>query len=267
MQETFPAQWQYIRIILYLAGLLLFLFIESHISYRKPTVSKLRRDVVNLCLTVMNGFFIYIFFSAMIMTAVSYTAEHKAGILNLFNIPVFINIIATVIFMDFMLYIWHLLNHKIPFLWKFHQVHHSDINMDTTTATRFHIGELAISIVIRISLIYFIGAGIAGLIIFECLLSMCAQFHHSSITTTKAFDEWFRRCFVSPSMHRIHHSVKKSERDSNYGTIFSIWDRILGTLKTEVSQSGIKIGLFAYQDSRHNTLASLMCMPFTKNEK
>jgi len=170
-------------------------------------------------------------------------------------------------FMDFMLYVWHLLNHEMPLLWRFHRVHHSDLNMDVSTATRFHLGEHLISVVIKISLVYFIGADILGVIVFESALVLCAQFHHSSLKISPRFEKWWWLLFVPPSMHRIHHSVKIRERDSNYAVVFSLWDRILGTMVREVDQAGIIIGVGGHFSKTTSGLLHLLAMPFRKPVK
>jgi sterol desaturase/sphingolipid hydroxylase (fatty acid hydroxylase superfamily) len=136
--------------------------------------------------------------------------------------------------------------------------------MDVSTATRFHIGELAISAVIKISLIYFIGANLISVIIFESLLVLSAQFQHSSLNVPESFERFFWIFFVPPSMHRIHHSVKIHERDTNYGTILSVWDRLLGTLLKDIPQEAIVIGVGAYRESEKLGLPNLMLMPFTR---
>jgi sterol desaturase/sphingolipid hydroxylase (fatty acid hydroxylase superfamily) len=182
----------------------------------------------------------------------------------MFTAPNWMKILFTILFMDFSLYIWHLLNHEAPFLWRLHRVHHSDLNMDVSSATRFHIGELAISAVIKISLIYFLGASPTGVLIFESTIVLCAQFHHSSLKVPAWFEKVWWIFFVPPSMHRIHHSVVIKERDSNYATIFSLWDRFLGTLTKNTDQSRIKIGVGAYQKPETLNLHQLLLMPFTK---
>jgi sterol desaturase/sphingolipid hydroxylase (fatty acid hydroxylase superfamily) len=178
--------------------------------------------------------------------------------------PVWIKILFTVVFMDFILYVWHFLNHEMPLLWRFHRLHHSDLNMDVSTATRFHIGELAISAVIKISLIFFLGASPVGVLIFESAVVLCAQFHHSSLQVPKWFETVFWAFFVPPSMHRIHHSVIIKERDTNYGTIFSLWDRFLGTLLSDVDQTRIRIGVGAYRKPEKLNFHQLLAMPFTR---
>ena len=253
-----------VRLLLFWSGLLLFLILEHLTPYRKSSVSKLGRLINNLALTLFNSILIYILFSSAIITTAIYAQNQRIGVLNLIEVPSWMKILATVAFMDFILYVWHLLNHEMPFLWRFHRVHHSDLNMDVSTATRFHIGELVISAVIKISLIFFLGASSLGVVIFESTLVFCAQFHHSSLRITKGFESIFWILFVPPSMHRIHHSVKIRERNANYGTIFSLWDRILGTLISDVDQDGIKIGVGAYPKPQKLNFHHLLAMPFTR---
>jgi sterol desaturase/sphingolipid hydroxylase (fatty acid hydroxylase superfamily) len=136
--------------------------------------------------------------------------------------------------------------------------------MDVSTASRFHIGELSISAVIKIGLILLLGADLVGLILFEILVVLTSQFHHSSLKVPVWFERIYQIFFVPPSMHRIHHSVVIKERDSNYGTIFSIWDRALGTLTSNVDQAKLRIGVGAYQRADKLYFHQLLWMPFTK---
>ncbi|MBW2181066.1 MAG: sterol desaturase family protein, partial [Deltaproteobacteria bacterium] len=195
-----------IRPLLFGGGLAFFLILELIIPYRENSVSKIKRWLNNLGLTVVNSFILNLIFSTLIVSTAAYTQTHKIGVLNIFDVSGWLKILITVTFMDFILYVWHLLNHEVPFLWRFHRVHHSDLNMDVSSATRFHIGELAISAVIKISLIYFLGASPVGVLIFESTIVLCAQFHHSSLKVPVWFEKLWWILFVPPSMHRIHHS-------------------------------------------------------------
>ena len=172
--------------------------------------------------------------------------------------------LITILILDFMLYIWHLLNHVVPFFWDLHRVHHCDLNMDVSTSTRFHIGELAISKVITLVLILFLGVDLYGLFLFEALVITVTQFHHSSLKIPVWFEKMFWILFVPPSMHRIHHSVVIKERDSNYGIILSVWDRILGTLLTDIDQTEIRIGVGSYQKQEKLNFHHLLIMPLTR---
>lgn len=218
-------------------------------------------------LTLFNSAIINLVFASLIVSTAVYVQNQNIGLLNMFRAPLWLKILITVVFMDFILYIWHLLNHKMPLLWRFHRVHHSDLNLDVSTATRFHVGELAISAVIKIALIYFLGAGVIGVLIFESAIVLCAQFHHSSLKVPGWFEKIWWILFVPPSMHRIHHSVVVKERDSNYATILSLWDRFLGTLIRKVDQSKIKIGIGAYQKPEKLNFHQLLIMPFAKPVK
>ena len=260
MLESY-ASW--IRLGLSVGGVLVFLFFELIVPYRPSTVSKVKRWAINLGMTAMNSILLTVIFSGAIISVAAYAEAEKAGVLNVADMPQWFRVLATLAFMDLMLYIWHLLNHEMPLLWRFHRVHHSDLNMDVSTASRFHIGELMISAVIKIGLVYFIGADLLGLIIFESAVVLAAQFHHSSLTVPGWFEKVFWVLFVPPSMHRIHHSVIINERDTNYGTIFSLWDRILGTMRSDVDQDNIKIGIGAYPLEDKLNFHHLVIMPFT----
>jgi sterol desaturase/sphingolipid hydroxylase (fatty acid hydroxylase superfamily) len=252
------------RVLIFGAGLSFFLALEIIVPYRKSSVSKIGRWANNLGLTFFNTLLLQIVFAGAIVKTSLYVSSNELGVMNLVAAPGWVEVLLTVAFLDFMLYVWHLLNHEMPFLWRFHRVHHSDVNMDVSTATRFHVGELALSAVIKISLVFFLGATLQVVLLFESLLVLCAQFHHSSVRVPDWFENVFWILFVPPSMHRIHHSVVIKERNSNYGTIFSIWDRVLGTLISQVDQRRIRIGVGAYQKPQELGFFRLMVMPFTR---
>ncbi|MFC1829158.1 sterol desaturase family protein [Thermodesulfobacteriota bacterium] len=252
-----------VRLWAFWGGLFVFLCLELIIPYRKTTVSKPKRWMINMGITAFNALVLYLLFASAVFRTARHVSEKQLGVLNLLEIPFWAKILVTVIFMDFMLYVWHFLNHEMPLLWRFHRVHHTDLNMDVSSATRFHIGELAISAIIKISLVFFLGADLIGVVCFETLLVLSAQFHHSSLTVPTWFEKLFWVLFVPPSMHRIHHSVVIKERDSNYGTIFSIWDRAFGTLVSGVDQDRIRIGIGGHHRAEKLNLRHLLIMPFT----
>ena len=247
-----------------MGGLLFFLLLELVAPYRPNSVSKAKRWIHNLALTLFNSLVLQLVFAGTVVTTAVYVTTHRLGVLNLVTFPAWVKLVITVAVMDFMLYIWHLLNHEVPFFWRFHRVHHSDLNMDVSTATRFHIGELAVSAVIKISLVFLLGASTVGVVIFESALVLCAQFQHSSLKVPEWFENIFWILFVPPSMHRIHHSVVIKERNTNYGTIFSTWDRWLGTLLKDVDQDKIRIGVGAYRKPDQLTFPHLLAMPATR---
>ncbi|MBI5524140.1 MAG: sterol desaturase family protein [Desulfarculus sp.] len=253
-----------IRLLTFGGGLVFFLVMEISAPYRLATVSKLRRWAVNLGLTALNTLLLAALFGTAKLALAQHVTQNKLGLLNVHPLPYGLKLLIAVAFLDFMLYVWHLLNHEVPLLWRFHRVHHSDLNMDVSTATRFHIGELFISALITLGLIYLIGADPLSVIVFEASLGLCAQFQHSSLKAPAWLEGLWWILFVPPSMHRIHHSVKIKERNSNYGTIFSLWDRALGTLLTQVDQAGIRIGVGGHFDAGKLGLGRLLVMPFTR---
>jgi sterol desaturase/sphingolipid hydroxylase (fatty acid hydroxylase superfamily) len=262
-----PQNLALLKMILFWGGLLLFLALEQLIPYRPSSISRIRRWATNLGLAVFNSLILNLLFVSLIIQTATYVTEKKMGVLNLYPLPYGMKLFVTVLFFDLILYVWHLLNHEMPFFWRFHRVHHSDLNMDVSTASRFHIGELTISAGIKIGLIFFLGADLVGLTLFESLLVLTSQFHHSSLRVPAWFERIYWTLFVPPSMHRIHHSVVIKERNSNYGTIFSLWDRVLGTLVRRVDQLKIRIGIGAYQKAEQLQFNRLLIMPFTKAVK
>ncbi len=253
-----------LRLLFFWGGLLFFLILELLRPYRVPSVSKPKRWAHNLALALFNTLLLQAAFGAFTAATLIHVGRNQVGLLHLLAAPVWLELLLTVAFLDFMLYVWHLLNHEVPLLWRFHRVHHTDLNMDASTATRFHAGELAVSAVIKIALIYLIGADLRGLVLFETLTVLCAQLHHSSLKVPAWFERLWWPLFVPPSMHRIHHSVVIRERNTNYGVIFSLWDRLLGTLRRDVEQARIRIGVGGHMSSAKLTFPHLLAMPFTR---
>lgn len=261
MLEVQASIW---RFGIFVGGFLFFLALELKMPYRAPSVPKMRRWLVNMGITALNSLLLAVIFGGAVVATSSYVTANGLGVLNVLRLPYWLKFLATLVFMDFMLYVWHLLNHVMPILWRFHRVHHTDLNMDVSTATRFHIGELTMSAPIKIGLVYFLGADFWAVTVFETALVLCAQFHHSSMAIPAAWERWIWPLFVPPSMHRIHHSVKIVERNSNYGTIFSLWDRIMGTMVRDVDQDRIRIGVGGHYDPDRLGLGHLLIMPFTR---
>lgn len=253
-----------IRGAIYLTGMVVFLVLELIVPYRPDSVSKPHRWFINIGLTFFNNVVLWLMFGASVLTTARYVSEHNLGLLGYLDAPYWLELLISVVLLDFMLYIWHLLNHMVPVLWRFHRVHHCDKNMDVSTATRFHTGELFLSTILRMALIYTIGADVWAVVAFEALVVVGSQFHHSSLRVPAGFESVWILLFVPPSMHRIHHSVKINERNTNYGTIFSIWDRLCGTMLEGLDQDSIRMGVGGHYDQNKLGFGRLLVMPFTK---
>lgn len=253
---------------LYWAGVLAFMVSEHFFAYRPPTVSLWRRWLTNLPLSVVNGAVYHLLYASIIFAFIRSAQAGQTGLLNAVALPPWLKLVAGVLILDFFIYLWHLLTHALPLLWRFHRVHHSDLNMDVTTANRFHLGEFLFTGLIRIAVIYTFGIGLEAYIIFEILVNLAVQFHHSSIRLPVWLERAWALLFVPPFLHRIHHSVRiKGERDSNYGVIFSLWDRISGTLTKETDQEKIVIGIGSHRDFNNLGFWRLLAMPFTRNSR
>jgi sterol desaturase/sphingolipid hydroxylase (fatty acid hydroxylase superfamily) len=246
---------------MFLGGLLIFFTAESVFPYRRPTLPRRKRWFDNLTLTSINNVILYISFASPMAVLASRYSGDKTGLLESLMGRSAAAALVALLIMDLSLYLWHLANHKVAFLWRFHRVHHSDLNMDVSTATRFHVGELAMGTAIKALWIVMLGLSLGKIAFFEAMVLLSTQFHHSSLRVPARLEKVYWLVFVPPSMHRIHHSVIIRERDSNYGVIFSIWDRILGTLITDVDQDGIRIGIGAYRRYDELRVPQLFWMP------
>ncbi len=170
-------------------------------------------------------------------------------------------LIADLLLLDCWIYFWHRLNHRIPFLWRFHEVHHLDETLDATSALRFHFGEVALSSVVRALVIFALGVPIATVAIFEVLLTMAALFHHSNIRLPLWLERPLSSIIVTPSIHFVHHHALQSDTDSNYATVLSVWDRLFGSRSSNQRSLEMKIGIENLSDV---PLLRLIMRPFYK---
>lgn len=185
------------------------------------------------------------------------------GLLNIISLPGWLELIIVIMLLDLAIWLQHVLSHKIPVLWRIHQVHHSDIEFDVTTAIRFHPVEIGLSMAFKIGLVYVLGPAAWTVVFFEILLNASAMFNHANIALPQWLDRVVRSILVTPDMHRIHHSVHRHEHDTNFGFALSWWDRLFGTY-TQSPQDGhkaMKVGLH-WQDLRPTRLLWSLAMPF-----
>ena len=187
------------------------------------------------------------------------------GLFNMVDLPYWLEVILAILILDFAIWFQHMVFHKIPLLWRLHRVHHADRDIDVTTALRFHPIEIAASMLIKIGVVYLIGAPALGVILFEIILNGSAMFNHANIRLPLGLDRVIRLVLVTPDMHRVHHSVYRDEHDSNYGFALSIWDRMFGTYVAQPKEGhdGMTIGL-EWQDDRPSRLGWVLLLPFRK---
>jgi len=170
---------------------------------------------------------------------------------------------AGLLLFDAWMYAWHVLNHKLPLLWRFHAVHHADRELDTSSALRFHTGEIILSGCARLAVLPAIGLTIQQLLLYETMLLPVILFHHANVRIPKRLDEWIRAVIVTPRMHWVHHSRLRPETDSNYASVLSVWDRLFGTFRMRDDPGRIELGLDEDRDERQwRTLWGMLIRPF-----
>ena len=201
----------------------------------------------------------------MSATGVAAMAQRQGfGLFNIWPMPDWIALVASVILLDLAIYAQHVGFHAMPSLWRLHRMHHADTGYDVTTGLRFHPGEILLSIAIKFAAISLLGAPAAAVLVFEVLLNATSMFNHGNVTLPAALDRWLRLVLVTPDMHRVHHSVVPSETDSNFGFNLPWWDRLFGTYRARPSRGhlGMTIGLDLFRDPREQRLDRMLSQPF-----
>jgi len=220
----------------------------------------------NCLIGSINGLFTSVTGAAVSVGVISWLGDHSVGLLRMGQGPEWIEFAIAFILFDLWIYTWHWTNHQIPFLWRFHRVHHSDPAMDMTTALRFHPVEIMLSSVLNIIIFAIIGLNMEVLIIYKGIFHMNVLFHHSNFRISPKMDRFMRTLIVSPNMHRIHHSNIREETDSNYSSLFSFWDRIFGTYRRRDVKE-ITFGLEKWMEEKWQTVAGLLKLPFQENRE
>jgi len=180
--------------------------------------------------------------------------------------PVLATILA-ILLLDYTMYFWHWLNHRVPFFWRFHHVHHTDLDLDVSTAFRFHFGEMLFSVAVRAVQVVIVGASPAAALIYEIVLEASTEFHHSNLRLPLRFERVLSWFIITPRAHGIHHSIVSRETNSNFSNFLVLWDRLHRTLRLNVRQHEIIIGVPDYRDARELGLVSLLLMPFRRQRQ
>lgn len=245
----------------------LLFFIESKFDLRKRVQNKWQRSFINNIIAIPSFLLLrFMFLPAMIWLTLQNEKLH-VGLNYLYELPAWAEIAISFIIFDYVNYIWHILNHRIPLLWRFHLVHHTDTDMDVTTAIRFHFGEMIGSLFFRGAFVFLSGASPIAVILYEIIFEAEVLFHHSNTRLPLQVEKIFNYIIVTPRMHGIHHSVYKNETDSNFSSIFSFWDRLHKTGKLYIHQDDIIIGVPSYSNKNELTIFYLLQLPFTEIRK
>ncbi|NNK77295.1 MAG: sterol desaturase family protein [Litoreibacter sp.] len=255
-----------IRLTAFLGLFCLFAALETLAPRRERSLPRAKRWVTNWAITIIDALTLRALAIALPLLAVGAAidaGENGWGLFNRMNLHAGFEVILTILVFDFAIWLQHLITHKVPVLWRLHRVHHADVDIDVSTAIRFHPVEIALSMLLKIGLVYLLGPSALGIILFEIILNGTAMFNHANIKLPLRVDAVVRKILVTPDMHRIHHSDQRMEHDSNYGFSLSVWDRIFGTYTADPQKghTGMTIGL-EWQDERPARLGWSLALPF-----
>jgi len=236
---------------------------EIRLPRRALTTSKKWRWFNNLSIMAINPLLLRLVFPVLAVGMAQTAQANGWGLLNHLGAPRWLALGAGIVALDLMIYLQHVMFHAVPLLWRLHMVHHADLDYDLTTGLRFHPVEMALSMILKITIIVALGPPVAAVLTFEILLNAMAMFNHGNIKLPPPSDRFLRLLVVTPDMHRVHHSVVIRETNSNYGFNLSIWDRWFGTYLAQPSKGhrDMIIGLPQFRDHRRLTLPWLLLLP------
>ena len=253
-----------IRLIFFFGILFIMAIAEIIIPRRSLSGNKIRRWCDNLGIVFVNIVLVRLIIPVVPVSMAVIVNQKRIGLLNAISIPLWLSIIVSVIILDFIIYLQHVMFHIIPLLWLLHMAHHADIDIDTTTGLRFHPIEIICSMGIKLMAIYLLGPPALAVLIFEIILNGLAMFNHSNIYIPSSLDRFIRLFIVTPDMHRVHHSVIINEMNSNFGFNISLWDRILGTYiaQPNAGHKNMTIGMAPYRNIHTQHLLWMLSLPF-----
>ena len=255
-----------LRLSIFVGVLIIMSVLETLAPLRKRRQKRVERWLTNLGLVVLGSLVIRMMGPFIAVVAASMAIANGWGLIPLLNLPFYIEIVLGVVLLDLALYWQHVASHRIPFIWRFHRVHHADRDMDASTGVRFHPIESAMSMLYKCVVVIVVGPAVIAVVIFEIILNASALFNHANLRLPKWLDTLLRTLVVTPDMHSVHHSVLPNETNSNYGFFLSIWDKIFGSYiaKPKLSPDKIQIGLPYYQSEEPASLAWSLKLPLKR---
>ena len=254
-----------IRLGFFFGMLLLMGLWELLAPRRAPTVSKAVRWLNNLGLVFLNSFVVRWVFPAAAVGVAAFASQNNWGLFHYYALSFVPAVLLSIIILDLIIYLQHVLVHAVPGLWRLHRVHHADPDFDVTTGARFHTLEILFSMLIKFAAIVVLGVPVLAVVIFEVLLNATAMFNHSNIRLPVALDRILRLFVVTPDMHRVHHSIEDDEANSNFGFNLPWWDRLFGTYQAQPRKGheGMTIGIHKYRrPGQVSWLPAMLALPF-----
>lgn len=241
--------------------------LAEHVWPRRPlTVPKGPRWFCNITIVIIDTFVARLAFPLMPVGMAEIAKIRGWGLLNLVVLPHWLEFGAAVLALDLVIYLQHRAFHRVPFFWRFHRMHHTDLDLDVSSGTRFHPIEILVSLLIKLGVIALLGTPVLAVVIFEVALNATSLFNHGNVRIPLVVDHWLRLFLVTPDMHRVHHSVIPRETDSNFSFNVPWWDRLLGTYRDQPRDGHdvMVIGLKEYRNPGMLGLRGLLLVPFRK---
>lgn len=240
--------------------------VESAAPMYRGRRRRVGHGLANLGLALINTLAVALPFATLMYGATEWATERDFGLVRLFDVPVWAGWGLVLVLFDAWMYTWHRVNHRVALLWRFHAVHHTDREMDATSAFRFHPGEIALSFMARLLVLPVLGMTMPQLLAYETLLLPVILFHHSNVRMPRRVDSMLRWLIVTPWMHWVHHSRVREETNSNYASVLSIWDRLFASYRFRPDPEAIEQGLpDADGGSRWRTLPQMLLHPFVSS--
>lgn len=236
--------------------------LEAAYPLRPPSLSKVRRTARNLAIAFLGGLTVQLVERPLTDPLARRTQRRRTGLVPKLRLPSAVGDALSVALLDLTLYVWHVLTHRVPLLWRFHSIHHADPDLDASTALRFHFGELALSVPWRMAQVALIGASPRALAIWRQALLASILFHHSNARLPIRMERLLSWLVMTPRLHGIHHSVKPGERDRNWSSGLAVWDRLFGTLKDDVPQAALTIGVQPLSKPELQRASTMLLLPF-----
>jgi sterol desaturase/sphingolipid hydroxylase (fatty acid hydroxylase superfamily) len=237
---------------------------ETRRPLRRPVEPKLRRDLRNLAVAALSAATLRVLERPVVEPLSRAVERQRIGLLQRARPPGWLALPLAVALMDYTLYVWHVLTHRVPFLWRLHAVHHADLDLSATTALRFHFAEMAVSVPWRAAQVALLGVGPRALRAWQVFTFLSILFHHSNLRLPLWLERRLVPVVVTPRMHGIHHSVVEAETNSNWSSGLTVWDRLHGTLRLDVPQRAITVGVPECRAPREVTLRRMLAAPFLR---
>jgi sterol desaturase/sphingolipid hydroxylase (fatty acid hydroxylase superfamily) len=240
--------------------------LESAVPMYGGRDRRISHGMANLGLGLLNTLVVALPFATLMDGVTQWARAEDFGLIRLAALPTWLSWMLMLVLFDAWMYMWHRLNHRIPLLWRFHAVHHTDREMDATSALRFHTGEIIFSSAARLMVLPLLGMTMPQLLAYELLLLPVILFHHSNVRVPREWDTMLRYLIVTPWMHWVHHSRERVETNSNYAGVLSVWDRMFGTYRFRADPETIQQGLRDEDGgARWRTLLQMLLSPFVQS--